>query len=117
MHVPVDAYRESWDRLVKGEAWGWRMGGRPGSPYLGVQVAPDAKDCTIGEILPNSPAAKAGLKAGDVVTACDGEKLNNFGELMQKVGGRRAGDQLTLDVKRGEKTLSIPVTIGRRPRD
>jgi serine protease Do len=116
LHVPVDTYRESWERLVKGDAWGMRMGGRPGSAYLGFQVAPNAKDCTIGDVYPDSPASRAGLKAGDVITSVDGEKLNNFGELMQMLSNRRPGDQLTLEVKREDRTLTIKVTVGRQPR-
>src|ERR1700758_5044418 len=37
-HVPVDTYRTTWDRLVKGDVWG---GGRTG-PYIGVVLNPDA---------------------------------------------------------------------------
>ena len=39
IHVPVDTYRETWDRLVKGESWGGQVGERPtNAPYMGVQI-------------------------------------------------------------------------------
>src|SRR5205807_4246056 len=51
LHVPVDTYRETWDRLVKGERWGGGIG-RPvrptqGEPFFGFRLDPDNKACTI----------------------------------------------------------------------
>ena len=54
IHVPVDTYRETWDRLVKGEAWGgglFGIGGRTDAgrrpAYLGVVFDPETADLKI----------------------------------------------------------------------
>ena len=73
--------------------------------YAGFQ----AKILTeIRMVLPNSPAEKAGLKAGDVIEAIDGEPVYfyQFLETIQKSAGR----ELRITVDRGGRTLTLPVT-------
>jgi len=114
MHVPVDTYRETWDRLAKGEEWGSGIG-RPTNPaYLGVQRDPDAKDCKIAKVDAGSPAEKAGLKDNDVVTKFDGQNVGTFDELISLVGKKKPGDEVAVEVKRGEETVALKVTIGKR---
>jgi regulator of sigma E protease len=64
----------------------------------------------IGEVLPNRPAAAAGLQAGDSVVAVNGVAIRTWGELLERVGAS-AGDTLTLDVRRA----GAPVAIRVRP--
>ena len=116
MHVPIDTYRETWDRLANGEAWGAVFfGSRPGGPYLGFQVDSEAADCRIGEIFPDGPAEKAGLKAGDIITSFAGQKVVNFGELMLKLANHKPGDEVPVEIKRDDKTVKLTITIGKRP--
>src|SRR5260370_16750506 len=76
IHVPVDTYRETWDRLAKGEVWG-----AAGGAYMGVELDPDAKDCRIRVVAVGSPAEKAGLMADDVVFMCAAKKINTLQDL------------------------------------
>jgi serine protease Do len=118
MHVPVDTYSETWDRLAAGESWGGATvlnNIRPGAPYLGIQPDEDAPDCHISEVFSNSPAEKAGLQAGDLITSFDGQKVANFGELMLKLAGHKAGDEVRIEVKREDETVKLTITIGKRP--
>jgi serine protease Do len=116
MHVPVDTYRETWERLANGDAWGAVFfGSRPGGPYLGLQVDAEAADCRIGEIFPDGPAEKSGLKPGDVITSFAGQKVVNFGELMLKLSSHKPGDEVPLEIKRDDKTVKLTITIGKRP--
>src|SRR5262249_32003214 len=71
MHVPVDTYRDTWDLLVKSEAWGGFLG-----PSLGLKLDLTAKECIVTEVTDDSPAARAGLKPGDVLLKFDDQKLN-----------------------------------------
>lgn len=116
MHVPIETYHETWDRLVAGEAWGQTFfGGRPGGPYLGFQLDKDAPDCRIGEIYPKSPAEAVGLKKGDVVTRFGGQRIANSGELMLYLARQRPGDEVPIEVRRDDETLKLKLTVGRRP--
>lgn len=57
----------------------------------------------------NSPAAKAGLKAGDVITAVDGEKVASSGDISRAIGKKQDGP-VTLTVVRDRNTRSVIVT-------
>jgi len=116
MHVPIDTYHQSWDRLVAGEAWGQTFfASRPGGPYLGFQVDRDAADCRVGEIYPASPAEKVGLKKGDVVTRFAGQPVANSGELLLYLARQRGGDEVPIEIRRDDQTLKLKITVGRRP--
>lgn len=60
----------------------------------------------------NSPAAKAGLRAGDVVIEADGHPITKSEELNGTVRAAAAGSDLKLKIKRGSSTQDITVTLG-----
>jgi serine protease Do len=116
LHVPIDTFAQTWDRLARGESWGMSfLGGRPGGPYLGFQVDPDASDCRVGELYSNSPAGAAGIHKGDVITKFDGQRIANAGELLIYLSARRPGDEVSVDVRRDDKPMTFKLTVGRRP--
>ena len=63
------------------------------------------------------PAARAGLKAGDVVTSVDGNRVDTSRGLTRAVAATAPGGAVKLAVRRGTQTLEVPVTVGRRPAD
>jgi len=63
----------------------------------------------VDKIEANSAAATAGFQIGDIVTAIDGTKIDNFTD-MQRVVGTRAGERLTFTVKRGDTTVQLQGT-------
>jgi len=65
----------------------------------------------VTQVEPDSPGAKAGLETGDVVTAIDGQKINDAGELQVMVGQKQPGTKINLTVLRNGKTMQIPVTL------
>lgn len=65
----------------------------------------------IAEVLPGSAAAKAGLKAGDIITTLDDKSLSGFAELRVKVSTHSPGDKLRLGILRAGKPLAIVVTL------
>ncbi len=113
VHVPVAAYVEAWDRLVAGDAWG-NLPGR--GPYLGVQGEPEAKGAKIAQVLPGSPAEKAGVRTGDVILKFDGKPVHNFAALQTYVGDCQSGAEVSLELIRGEQHKQIKVVIGERER-
>jgi serine protease Do len=58
-----------------------------------------------------SPAAKAGLKVGDVITELDGQKVADASELQIQVGQKQPGTSIKLDVLRDGKNVSVPITL------
>jgi serine protease Do len=118
IHVPVDTYRETWAKLKAGEAWGGGVFGQPtrrNEPYIGVTSDPDGEGCKILEIAPGSPAEKAGLKANDVVLRFDGQKIADFDSLRSQVLKRKPGQEVTVEVRRGEAIVSLKLVVGKRP--
>lgn len=74
--------------------------------YFGV---PDGKGVLVSSVADDSPAAKAGIKAGDVITALDGEKLEGAGDLSRALNKKKEGD-VTLTVIRDKSQRTITVT-------
>ncbi|MGH9870856.1 MAG: PDZ domain-containing protein [Pyrinomonadaceae bacterium] len=74
--------------------------------YFGIG---DSKGVLVTSVLDDSPAAKAGLKAGDVITGIDGEKVEDAGDLAQGINKKKDGD-VTLTVIRNKNQRTITVT-------
>ena len=71
----------------------------------------------VSSVMPGSAAAKAGLKAGDVITAVDGEAVHVAGDVSSRVGLARPGDKLKLDLWRDKSRVSETVALGRADKD
>ncbi|MEW5986744.1 MAG: PDZ domain-containing protein [Chloroflexota bacterium] len=87
--------------------------GFPDHPFDGtleVQI-------TVAEVLPDTPAAEAGLQAGDVITAVDGESVDFPNKVQELIRGKNPGDTITLTVQRGDETLELTATLGEHPDD
>jgi serine protease Do len=116
IHVPVDTFRDTWDRLAKAEVWGGRQFGAPApGPFVGLSGDRSSDPCKITLVIPDSPAAKAGVKVGDVVKSFGGQPVKNFGQLVDLIGKKKIGEKVTVEVVRGSETLKINLEIGKRP--
>jgi serine protease Do len=109
IHVPADTFRETWDLLVKGEKIG------ENDVWLGVRSDENAKDAKLGSVTPKSPAEEAGLKVGDVITKFDGKEIKTYDDMVKLLQGRKAGDEVTVVVKRGDTTMDLKIKLGKRP--
>jgi serine protease Do len=109
-HIPVDTYRTGWDRMVKAEVWGVAANG----PYLGVQTDPDAKDCKITSVVKDSPAEKAGFKENDVIVKFDDTKVSKADDLFEAIRKKKAGDEVSVEVRRGDETVTLKIKLGKR---
>jgi putative serine protease PepD len=82
--------------------------------YLGVSLPNDGA-AQITEIVPGMPADRAGLRAGDEVTAIDGKTIESGDELREAIDAKRPGDKLTLTITRNGDERTVDVTLGERP--
>ena len=67
----------------------------------------------ITSVTDNSPAAKAGLKAGDVITAVDGEKVDSSGDVSRVINKKQEGE-VSLTILRGHSTRTVNLTPEKR---
>ncbi len=65
-------------------------------------------------VVADGPAFKAGIKVNDVVTAINGQEIENIAQVPGMLKGRWSGDKITLTVKRGEETLEVELTLGSK---
>jgi serine protease Do len=97
--------------------------------WLGVQVQPvtagiaeslgmkTAKGALVDEAQPDTPAAKAGIQAGDVITAVNGAPIKDSRGLAREISGMAPGSSAKLDVIRKGEEKSITVTLATLPND
>jgi serine protease Do len=104
IHVPVDTYRENFERLARAE-----------DPYIGVVGDPDSAECKILQVGPDTPAAKAGLKVNDVVVNFGGRRISDFESLRAQVQRYRPGQRVSVEVQRGDENVNLQLVIGNRP--
>jgi S1-C subfamily serine protease len=83
-------------------------------PFLGVQykINPDGKGMLIMEVLADSPADKAGLKAKDVILKINGTEPTSLQEFREIIGLLKVGDTVTLEIRRDNKEEKVKVTLG-----
>jgi S1-C subfamily serine protease len=95
----------------------------PGQTRLGINAedlqgdfgnyfgAPDGEGVLVREVFPDSAAAKAGLKAGDVITSVGGERVRTTSELRDKLRGGKDAKSLSLGVLRNKSSLNLSVEL------
>ncbi|MBZ0163037.1 MAG: DegQ family serine endoprotease [Notoacmeibacter sp.] len=96
--------------------------------WLGVQIQPVTKDIAeslglaeasgalVSEPQDDSPAKKAGLKAGDIITAVNDEKVDTPRDLARRIGGMQPGTKVAVQVWRNGESMSMEVTLGLLPK-
>ncbi|HEY7428228.1 MAG TPA: PDZ domain-containing protein, partial [Gemmataceae bacterium] len=91
------------------------MGTPPSQVYLGVAGENTAEGVKLMQITPDSPAAKAELKVGDIIKAVEKKPISKYEELAEQIRAHKIGDKLTLTIQRDKETRDIVVTLGKRP--
>jgi Zn-dependent M28 family amino/carboxypeptidase len=88
----------------------------PRGPYLGVTLADegDAPGAVLGSVMAGSPAAEAGLLDGDRVVRVGKDPVADGDDLVSAIAARKPGDEVEVEVRRGEETLVVTVKLGSR---
>jgi serine protease Do len=71
----------------------------------------------VGDVLADSPAGRAGVEAGDLITAMDGKEIKNSAQLRNEVASTAPGTNVDLTILRDEREKAITVTLGELPTD
>ena len=69
----------------------------------------------VASVVPDSPAERAGLEAGDVIVGIAGDDVEKVKEVTRKVAAVRPNDEIELDIWRGGKQKTIEVAVGHTP--
>jgi serine protease Do len=99
-------------------------------PYLGVGLAPkispevaarlgmkDAQGAVVTDVYPKTPAAKAGVKADDVITAIDGHPVTDNRSLVQSIVRLPVGKATTIEIIRDGQSQTLSLTLEEQPKD
>ena len=119
--VPIDMVAGVVDELQREGrvARGWMgVGLRTLDAQLGEKLGVDARSgVVLGEIYPGTPAAEAGLRAGDVLTTLDGEPVEDSATVVRAIGTRKPGEIVKLGVVRDGREKTVKVALGDRPEE
>ncbi|MFB7515716.1 S1C family serine protease [Streptomyces sp. NPDC056144] len=117
--IPVNQAKNVAEQLIKT--------GEPVYPVIGATVTmaeggSGAKIASQGSggtapVTPNGPAAKAGLKAGDVITGFDGQAVDSGPTLISEIWTHEPGDSVKITYERDGKTRTATVVLGERTGD
>jgi putative serine protease PepD len=104
--VPSNTAKEVVPQLERGETIK--------RPWLGVSTSPaPGGGAVVREVTPGSPADRAGIEPGDVITRVDGRRVDEPDDVADAVAARQVGDRITVELRSGR---DVDVTLGNRPR-
>jgi serine protease Do len=92
-------------------------------PYLGVRYLKTEKGALVRgsadgpAVIPDSPAAKAGLQAEDIIIEFNGEKINTDHSLAYLIQKCNVGDKVSLKIIRNDKEMTLQTTLEERPKE
>ncbi|MFD7127960.1 MULTISPECIES: S1C family serine protease [Streptomyces] len=117
--IPINQAKNVAEQLIKT--------GKPVYPVIGATVTMEEKTGGAAisaegaggtpAVTPNGPAAKAGLKAGDVITKFNDTVIDSGPTLIGEIWTRKPGEKVTLTYERDGKTATAEVTLGQREGD
>ena len=117
--IPINTAKEVLEDLIHK--------GKVVRPYLGVYMQnitpeianyldlPERRGALVTEVVPNSPAKKAGLLPKDVIYKLGNNQINDSEELRQKLREHQAGEEVTLEVIREQRALYLSVLLEEQP--
>ncbi len=83
--------------------------------YLGIRVSLVAGSLRVGSVAEKGPAAKAGIRVGDLIRAVEGKVVRTPEALRRAVEAKKPGERVSLTIERGDRELEIEVKLGEAP--
>jgi serine protease Do len=117
--VPINMARHEMDQIIAhGKVERGYLGILPQdvTPALAKAFSADVNGgALVGEVTPNSPASRAGLKQGDIIVQVNGQSVSDANQLRLKVGMMDPNSTINLKVMRDGQMQNIAVTLGEFP--
>ena len=85
--------------------------------FVETYKVPVERGAVVSQVLPDSPAEKAGLKRGDVISAIDGNEMKKASDVVFYVRSKLAGDTVSLEIYRDTKKQTVKVELGEMDDD
>src|SRR6266498_1272292 len=107
--IPANTVRSIASQLISS--------GKAEHSFLGVVLSDSSSQtgAAIGQVRAGTPAAKAALRAGDVVTAAAGTQIHSASELRAVINAHRPGDTISVTYTRGRQSHTVKVKLAARP--
>ncbi len=105
--IPSDTVRSVASQLVSS--------GKAEHAYLGVSLDSNSTTARVAGVHSGTPAAKAGLKTGDVVTSFGGTPVSTSDDLARAISTHQPGDSVSVTYTRDGKSNTVTVTLANRP--
>src|ERR1700730_9862998 len=117
--IPINMAKRTIESLIKT--------GKVTRGYLGVTIGPvtpelaqvfkvpDTSGALVQDVAPGGPAAKAGLKPGDVIRKFNGRTVNDSSDLLAMTASTNPGTPVTLEILRNGQPQTVNVTLEQRP--
>jgi serine protease Do len=117
--IPINMAKRAVESLIKtGKVTRGFLGATigPVTPELAQEFkAPDTSGALVQDVSPGGPAAKAGLKPGDIIRKFNGQTVGDSAELLAMVASTNPGTPVTLEVLRNGQPQTVTVTLEQRP--
>ena len=87
-------------------------------PYIGIQMGENTTDIEgvfVEDVIAGYPAEESGIKAGDIITAVDGIKVESPFELVAQILRFEPGDSVTISVDRDGQSIDLNLVLAAKP--
>jgi len=91
----------------------WNFNSNNNRPHLGLQIqnTEDSSGVKVQKVIPGSPAAKAGLKEGDIITEINGDKVNDVNNVMSNINSPENKNDYKIKAQRNKKEMKFEVHV------
>ena len=113
--IPSNSARRVCDEIIRdGFVESGFLGIQPEDPPAGYSSVSGA--ALVRAVIPNAPADLGGIMPGDLIVAFDGERVAGSTHLSLLILNAEVGSDVTIEILRGDRRLSLPVRVGQQPR-
>jgi len=119
--IPIDAARVIMDQLISrgrvvrpyaGLVWGGDVDANIARQYS----LPVDHGIIVREVDADGPAARAGIRQGDIIVALDGRRIDNWNDFIRELFTKKPGDRVRVEIARDGDRRTVDLTLAERPR-